>query len=245
MKNTTIAAFSATAILFSLPAHSEKSVEFNNGMKHWIDIAGYSVQNKDEFAEWFLETYEWDTWREHRDDEFKFHRIVEETKTEAIDWLNDFEGGSYYIFTGVEFGKYDFDKELFPVEVGISDSTYYKWNGDEIEAPFSAPEGSSHEDLEELPPSLIVQITNPEIFDAVEMKMSPDRAEEFLDNRRDDLGNINRSVWLKFIITPTDATIEDIGNYSDHDAMALISRVEKVDLYADRRQENKLLTIDQ
>ena len=172
------------------------------------------------FAESYMQVFRPVVYKSYRDDEFQFRKKKKETielmkkAAKNFDLTKDFT-----INTTMTLGKYDFDKQEFPV-IQATDTHYWYKN---------RPRYGS-----DLPSSYKIFFSNHDLIRTV--PMPEERAGEFIAQRKDRSGRINRVVQctLKFRIERIrtsnqefSVTIESAKFYDDKGRTRQIHQIER------------------
>ena len=127
----------------------------------------------------YMEAFRPDVWKRYRNDEFEMvgkRKETMELMKQAIAGFSLQE--TFLVRTSTEFGNYEFDSKSFPI-VGWSESSYFYDS--------SYPHGS-------FPSSMSLFLSNPKAVSRIVMDEA--QAKEFVRNRKNSSGNINRSLYV-------------------------------------------------
>lgn len=122
------------------------------------------------------------TYHKYQNDEFEFQDKIEQAGKKLQKLVDDRKSEeSPVVFTipvNSEFGNYDFEQGKFEYHPLMNGHMYI----------------SSNQYTENLPRKINLYVSNPEFIDGI--PMGKEQAKEFLQKRKNSLGNINRSVIL-------------------------------------------------
>jgi len=150
-------------------------------------INAYAAYKKDfnyyDYAGDYIYFNNKDYWKKNRNDEFIFEdkkqEVIIEMKNKASEHINT---NLYVIHTGVEFGKYNFKNQEFPIETMLTKTSMFKIGVD----VWNKPRDNKY------PNSFQIIFNNPKPFASI--KMLKDKAKSFLENRKNNYGKIDRTI---------------------------------------------------
>ncbi|HEB5611579.1 TPA: DUF4852 domain-containing protein, partial [Mannheimia haemolytica] len=120
------------------------------------------------------------TYHKYQNDEFEFQDKIEQAGKKLQKLVDDRKSEEapivFTIPVNSEFGNYDFEQGKFEYQPLMNGHMYI----------------SSNQYTENLPRKINLYVSNPEFIDGI--PMGKDKAKEFLQKRKNSLGNINRSV---------------------------------------------------
>lgn len=197
----TIACGFVVLIVISLaPATAQQNFsDYNSLMRHWLAVSDYELTDEDALAEWYIQNHQQDIHREYRNDEFEYRRRLAAAKEAGLQWLADFNDEPYVIYTQVEFGEYDFEREGFPINSGFSEGYFFYKKGSGVSAPFAVEGQPEHERLDSLSRLVKMTFLNNEVMNGLYIDMEPDQAEAFVAERRNSYGSVDRSLRLRLV----------------------------------------------
>jgi Domain of unknown function (DUF4852) len=166
----------------------------------------------------YMQVFRPDVWNRYRNDEFEMVSKRKETielMKQAIERFSIQE--PFVVRTSTRIGSYEFDSKSFPLD-GWSESSYFYAS--------NYPHG-------DFPSSIEVFISNPQVVKR--LAMSEVQAKEFVRNRKDRHGEINRMIYVKLNLKITKVKAEPDE---------LLAEITKYWLYADANYSKLLYEFD-
>lgn len=142
----------------------------------------------DQSIEDYIKEYHPQKWKLLQNDEF----ILEEKKQEYVDELKRKVASynmdeSFNIRTTIKLGKYNFEKQEFPIIEGVSSQSYF----------YTGPKNIRPHHLSSYPQRYKLFLNNSE---GVRFEMGKEDAKEFVKNRKSSSGHVDRTVGLEMNI---------------------------------------------
>lgn len=139
----------------------------------------------------------YDDWKQFHEDEFEWedHKANDvKAIQDEINTFKNYKEKKYYAVTNAEFGKYDFEKEGYPVD--IAEGVYFQ-----LDQPYNS--AATYEERKSIPDMALwlVDFSKYNFF-----PMSKDKAKSFQTERKDRYGDINRNIILVIHYTIEDFT---------------------------------------
>lgn len=139
----------------------------------------------------------YDDWKQFHEDEFEWedHKANDvKAIQDEINTFKNYKEKKYYAVTNAEFGKYDFEKEGYPVD--IAEGVYFQ-----LDQPYNS--AATYEERKSIPDMALwlVDFSKYNLF-----PMSKDKAKSFQTERKDRYGDINRNIILVIHYTIEDFT---------------------------------------
>ena len=160
-------------------------------------------------------------YKKYRDDEFLFESQKQKMLSEMVNNVKDINTGkTYIVYTGTEFGKYDFEKNEFEFNP-LSERSYFKI--------FDMTNNYYCGKCETLT-SIGLQFMNWQDIDGI--KMDSNKAKKFIQSRKNSSGSVNRDVSIKiFYEIAPDIEIDTKNNEYKVMFNAVIKKVDIYDGY--------------
>ncbi len=162
-----------------------------------------------EHADSYMRIFRSNLWQRYRHDEFELASKRQETISIMKGYADSFNPGDLFLIqTSFEFGSYDFNRELFPLD-SVSESSFFPYRRT---ASFT------------LPGLYKLGFTNPSIIG--DLYMDENEAKAFLQKRKHQARYVNRKVYAKIFFSnlrlenSKDTFTADLQNvyvYSDPD----------------------------
>lgn len=169
-----------------------------------------------EHADSYMRIFRRNIWDKYRNDEFELESKRRETISMMKQRAATFSPDSLFLIqTSFDFGNYDFDQNLFPLD-SISESSF-----------FSYDKFSSYT----LPGKYKLGFTNP--FMIGDLYMNELDAKTFLQKRKNRSGYVDRKVYAKLFFSDIklegsrntfSANLKDVYIYSDQDHRLLLAK---------------------
>ena len=136
-------------------------------------------------------------WQQFHEDEFEWedHKANDvKAIQDEISSLKNYKEKKFYAVTNAEFGKYDFEKEGYPVD--IAEGVYFQ-----LDKPYNS--AATYEERSATPDMALwlVDFSKYNFF-----PMTKDKAKTFQTERKDRYGDINRNIILVIHYTIEDFT---------------------------------------
>jgi len=173
---------------------------------------------------WFLRDQFPAKWERVANDEFELHDALNKasnTLKQLIPvYYKRYLNQKSIINSQINFGKYDFDTKCYPLEGIVTKDTYFYFNGSNLIN------------------NLNVFFDNPPSEKERELCMPPKSAEEFLNNRKDNFGNVNRTLNIRyyFIIKKINTNVDTINQnttaegFTSNPNVKLIGHLYKIEI---------------
>lgn len=171
----------------------------------WLSFQRESIS---QYGEHFLATFHPDEYKQIREDEFRLRRRVQQAVKESEDLASRFDPTTNYLFeVELKLGSYDFEKQAFPIENVTSDRYWDIASGNRRVAGM-------------IPSRFYLYLVNPSLMSSV--PMAETTAEQWLQSRKGDRGNIDRRVRAKLRFQ---LLKNGVGGYSESFQVNLLSGV--------------------
>lgn len=187
LKKKIIAAAVASTLLFTSSASAINDFSWTNLMLASVKLN--SNFDYETYVDSYMKEYRNPVYKRYRNDEFNMRTKRAETIEMMKERIRNFDLDEPFIInTSVEMGKYNFDTESFPIQ-GIGANSYF------YERNYAG----------DFPNTYKVRFSNFELIGDIEM--APGEAEDFIAQRKDSYGSINRKlpIRLKFKIVDREA----------------------------------------
>ncbi len=212
LKKTTLTAAAVGVSLFAGNALADHDFSWKNLMLASAKLN--SSFDYETYVDSYMREYRSPVWKKYRNDEFQMHTKRKETIGMMKNEIEGFDlEEEFVINTGIDFGKYNFDAEEFPID-GVSPKSYFTQSNHAGEFPYRYK----------------VRFSNTAIFGNLEM--NPEDAQAFVESRKNRYGNVDRELaaQLKFKIVERES--QDM----------LVAEFTEVTLYEDNQFTKELTT---
>ena len=214
LRKTVVTAAAAGTLLFTANATAVNEFSWTNLM-----LASAKLNQSfdyETYVDSYMAEYRQPVYRKYRNDEFKMQAKREETIEMMKKRINNFDiDEEYLINTSVQMGQYDFNAGSFPIQGPGPNSYFYDTNT-----------------AGEFPYRYKVSFSNTDMVGDLDMEASA--AEQFVAERKDSNGNVNRELpaQLKFKIVERDS--DDM----------LVAEFTEVTLYEERNYTEEIVTFE-
>jgi len=186
---------------------------------------------------WFLKNQFPAKWERVQNDEFESHKAINESsntlKQLIPNYYKKYLNQKSIIDTQINFGQYNFNTKCYPLSGVVTKNMYFNFSGNNLIN------------------SLNLYFNNPPSEKERELCMSSKHAEEFLNNRKDNWGNINRTLDIRyyFTIEKIHTSVDEINRYTTegfgfmNPSVRLIGHIYKIEII-DPINKNILKTIN-
>ena len=171
-------------------------------------------------------------WQQFHEDEFEWEDHKAKDVKAIQDELNSFKNykeKKFYVVTNAEFGKYDFEKEGYPVD--IAEGVYFR-----LDKPYNS--AATYEEMKSIPDMALwlVDFSKYNFF-----PMSKDKAKTFQTERKDRYGDINRKIILVIHYT-----IEDFSSakykgiqksFANSGYTPVVANISSVEIYDEKNKK--------
>ena len=198
----------------SMTANAQ-SMNGENMTKQWFAMSNHQFIDDYQFELWAIKKFMRETYYQVQYDEFQLRPKMQKAGEYATSWLADYDDSNYEILTGVEFGSYDFDRRGYPLEIGISNNSYF------YERSFDMPGIDSDAVM------LSFAKSDNSIFENAILLMDSDKAQAFLNSKKGRHGYVNRelSMYLELAVISSNKKPERVNSSN---SLHLILHVEIV-----------------
>lgn len=195
--------------------------ELSLAMYH--DIKDLVKKYEDGLNIWYMYMYDYYTYSKFKDDEFEFNDIKNKAKTEFLskidEMYNKYKTKEIKIRVNTEFDKFDFEKERFKLNLPNNNSYYsfedmrYSWETYDQKYRFNNYKYSYNYDTMFLPTYSVNLFFNNTNSNIEYLPMKKDLAKEFVKQRKDSNGDVNRNLTAVITFTSDKYKIKSEENF--------------------------------
>ena len=171
-------------------------------------------------------------WRQFHEDEFEWedHKVNDvKAIQDEINTFNNYKDKKYYLVTSAEFGKYDFEKEGYPVE--IAEGIYFP-----LERPYNSL--ATYGEKESIP-SMALWLNDFSKYNF--FPMSKDKAKTFQTERKDRYGDINRKIILVIHYSVEDFNSKQYKeiekNFANSGYTPVVGNITSIEIYNEKNKK--------
>ncbi|MRI32501.1 DUF4852 domain-containing protein [Endozoicomonas sp. OPT23] len=168
------------------------------------------------YVDSYMRKYRHEVWSKYKNDEFDLEDKRQETINIIKEKVRKFDlNKEFTIYYNLKFEKYNFERELFPIN-GFSETFYFYEKENSVGSYPSKYKVffTNHQKLGDLP-------------------MSKDKAKKFLKSRKDRNGYVNRSIYAKIVIN-----INKLGG----EPSSMYSAIKNITIYSDKSKAKQLIS---
>lgn len=223
MKKVVATLLVTLAIVASVSAQA-KRLESKDAFYIYLKATGTKISDAEYLN--YAKSVEYQTYRKYKDDEFEWEEQFAQIKKRFDDAIADAStDGTYVVYTGAEFGDYDFANERWPVEIG--EGTFFPMDSLNASAEGIADYGSI------IRQQVALSLDSFSKYNG--FKMPKEDAKNFLKGRKSSSGYINRDVTLAitYKIAAFDSKeYKDFATYAlSNDYIPIVGIIESIDVY--------------
>ena len=174
----------------------------------------------------------YDDWKQFHEDEFEWedHKANDvKAIQDEINTFNNYKYKKYYLVTSAEFGKYDFEKEGYPVE--IAEGVYFP-----LERPYNSL--ATYEEKKSIP-SMALWLNGFSKYNF--FPMSKDKAKTFQTERKDRYGDIDRKIILVIHYSVEDFNSKQYKeiekNFANSGYTPVVGNITSIEIYNEKNKK--------
>lgn len=196
--------------------------------------------NTDTMTRMWATMFHYETWKIARNNEFKKHEAMGKARDDLNNTINNRDLDKLYRFNlAYKFGKYDFDKNAFPIIKG--------YRSNEHRGKFENNHTADFFDKKRARKLRFKLPHNIEVWSIGTMPASfplnPDKAQAFVESRTNKYGDVDRTLYVSYYFK-----IKGPGKmYDDHQFSydwVLKGDIKRVEIYDDKSFDNLIAAFD-